>query len=246
MRYVVGVLRVMHPSDIITELSKNLMCESLLTNITLVGTDTHGILMISRCSRRTPSSDDVLDFLSTSALIKESSPICRECKDKPIFYIVKRSFGVQKAIADARAVKSSTVHHDMYGFKHFWVGVEEARRDLLVSLVKAYAREAGERDTWVKFKTMRFYTDIERCAAATAFLVGATHGRAGSHQLTSLSKMEYYVLRKALELGYLDWPRRCSLEKLSRELDLSKATALEHLRKAIRKVVSEYFMFSSS
>jgi predicted DNA binding protein len=58
-----------------------------------------------------------------------------------------------------------------------------------------------------------------------------------------LTPLEYLVLKRAYEMGYFEWPRRCSLEQLSRDLKLSKSTTLEHLRKAIRKLIGEYFIF---
>jgi predicted DNA binding protein len=46
------------------------------------------------------------------------------------------------------------------------------------------------------------------------------------------------VAREALARGYYDWPRRINNEDLAAELNISRATLHEHLRKAERKLLS--------
>jgi predicted DNA binding protein len=55
----------------------------------------------------------------------------------------------------------------------------------------------------------------------------------------SLSPRELQSLLSAYELGYFEYPRRCSLTDISQKLLISKATLNEYLRKAIRKVLLE-------
>lgn len=46
------------------------------------------------------------------------------------------------------------------------------------------------------------------------------------------------VVLEALSRGYYDWPRRLTSEQLADELDISRATLHEHLRKAERTLLS--------
>lgn len=46
------------------------------------------------------------------------------------------------------------------------------------------------------------------------------------------------VTTEALNRGYYDWPRRLTTEELAAELDISRPTLHEHLRKAERKLLS--------
>jgi predicted DNA binding protein len=46
------------------------------------------------------------------------------------------------------------------------------------------------------------------------------------------------VVLEALSRGYYDWPRELTSEQLADELDISRATLHEHLRKAERTLLS--------
>ncbi|WP_336325638.1 helix-turn-helix domain-containing protein [Halovenus sp. HT40] len=46
------------------------------------------------------------------------------------------------------------------------------------------------------------------------------------------------VVREALSRGYYDWPRKITNEELAEELEISRATLHEHLRKAERTLLS--------
>ena len=59
----------------------------------------------------------------------------------------------------------------------------------------------------------------------------------------NLSDMQETVLKAALELGYYNWPKKISAKEIARRLKLSKATVLEHLRKAEIKVMKKEFEF---
>jgi predicted DNA binding protein len=53
-----------------------------------------------------------------------------------------------------------------------------------------------------------------------------------------LSDRQYEAVQTALELGYFDWPREADAETLAEALGVSHATALEHLRKGERKLLT--------
>lgn len=54
-----------------------------------------------------------------------------------------------------------------------------------------------------------------------------------------LTERQYTVIEHALEAGYFEWPRELTSEELAAELDISRATLLEHLRKAESKLISD-------
>jgi len=232
------ILKVFHGSDFITKLSRTFLCESILTNMSLTNSYTLGFLIIGKCSKKVEVTD-IVDLASSSSVIKELTALHRS---PPIFYIVKRSFGVQKALLEVGAFRSSTVFHDVHGVKNFKVVLESSKKHTLASLLKKNALEVGERDVRVRLKVKRH---IMRLNPFDLSQVDTSRNviRASSSSSGLLTPLEYLVLRKAYEMGYFDWPKRCSLEQLSRDLKLSKSTTLEHLRKAVRKLIEEYFIF---
>ncbi|MEF8773524.1 MAG: helix-turn-helix domain-containing protein [Halobacteriales archaeon] len=52
-----------------------------------------------------------------------------------------------------------------------------------------------------------------------------------------LSDRQHEVVTTALESGYFEWPRETDAEALAERLGVTHATALEHLRKAERKLL---------
>jgi hypothetical protein len=56
--------------------------------------------------------------------------------------------------------------------------------------------------------------------------------------LSVLTDKQRDVLIKAYKYGYYDYPRRINGENLSRKVDISKATLLEHIRKAEGRLLS--------
>ncbi|MDG5820214.1 helix-turn-helix domain-containing protein [Natronococcus sp. A-GB7] len=58
---------------------------------------------------------------------------------------------------------------------------------------------------------------------------------------TFLTERQTEVLRTAVNRGYFEWPRDVSSEELADDLGITRATFLEHLRKAQEKVFMELF-----
>lgn len=237
LQYEEAVLRVFHGSDFVTKLSRILLCESILANMTLVDGYTLGFLIIGRRYRKA-EVNEIADLASSTSVIRELTPLY---KDPPVFYIVKRSFGVQRALLEVKAFRSSVVLHDIYGVKHFRVVINSSMKEALISLVKRYAFEVGEKDTWARLRVKR-KVKVPNPLNLGGFS-GVCETRVGVSSSSTLTPLEYLALKRAYELGYFDWPKRCSLERLSRDLGLSKATTLEHLRRAVRKLVEEYFSY---
>jgi predicted DNA binding protein len=59
------------------------------------------------------------------------------------------------------------------------------------------------------------------------------------HPTTTLTARQREVVEFALEMGYFEWPRRTSSEDLAAELGITRATCLEHLRKAEEKLLRQ-------
>lgn len=55
---------------------------------------------------------------------------------------------------------------------------------------------------------------------------------------SQLTDRQFEVIECALNNGYFEWPREISSEELAEELGINRATALEHLRKAESKLLS--------
>jgi predicted DNA binding protein len=56
----------------------------------------------------------------------------------------------------------------------------------------------------------------------------------------ALSHQQSTVIRHAFRAGYYEWPRQVTAADLAADLDISKSTVLEHLRKAESKVLRAY------
>ncbi|EMA53332.1 MULTISPECIES: helix-turn-helix domain-containing protein [Halococcus] len=54
-----------------------------------------------------------------------------------------------------------------------------------------------------------------------------------------LTDRQHEVIEHALAAGYFEWPREVTSDELAAELDISRATLLEHLRKAESKLLTD-------
>lgn len=70
----------------------------------------------------------------------------------------------------------------------------------------------------------------------------AANGRqpAGPYQLDVLSPRQREVFEYACQQGYYDWPRRVSATDLANDLGITKATIVEHLRKAESRLFTPF------
>jgi predicted DNA binding protein len=62
----------------------------------------------------------------------------------------------------------------------------------------------------------------------------------GAETEVGLTERQMNTLKTAVELGYFDTPRRASIKDVARKLGISPSTAVEHLRKAEKKVLESY------
>ena len=59
--------------------------------------------------------------------------------------------------------------------------------------------------------------------------------------LEGLTSKQLKAVNLAIEKGYFEIPKKVNLDELSKQMKISRATFLEHLRKAERKILSKYF-----
>lgn len=73
--------------------------------------------------------------------------------------------------------------------------------------------------------------------------VAPPFSESGVRQLlrTHLTERQLDVVETAFEMGYYDWPRRCTGEDVAAELDIASATFSEHVRTAERKLLAVLF-----
>ena len=57
----------------------------------------------------------------------------------------------------------------------------------------------------------------------------------------NITYKEYTALKKALEMGFFDSPKRITLEKLAKESGVAKSTLSDCLRRGLKKVLKDYF-----
>jgi predicted DNA binding protein len=76
---------------------------------------------------------------------------------------------------------------------------------------------------------------LEQCAdIAYIRSAGETDSEVG------LTERQVKTLKTAVGMGYFDTPRRASIKDVAKKLDVSPSTAVEHLRKAEKKVLENY------
>ena len=110
----------------------------------------------------------------------------------------------------------------------------------------APGRIEGGREYWdVRYAGER--TEIESqidavCEQTGADITIARIGSAGNdsdewRRLDVLTRSQREVFELARDRGYYEWPREVSTRELAAEMDISKTTLLEHLRKAESKLL---------
>jgi predicted DNA binding protein len=62
------------------------------------------------------------------------------------------------------------------------------------------------------------------------------------HDESLLTDRQRRVVAAAVEAGYYDTPRDCSLTELADDLDIAKSTASETIRRATDRVVAQFLL----
>ncbi|MFT4885573.1 MAG: putative DNA binding protein [Natronomonas sp.] len=107
------------------------------------------------------------------------------------------------------------------GGREYWQVSFAGERSDIQSALDGVREDAGAKVT------------IERIAAA-----GENGHQERHRRLDALTPTQRKVFDLARDMGYYEWPRGCSTRDLADELDVSKTTLLEHLRKAEAKLLN--------
>jgi predicted DNA binding protein len=105
----------------------------------------------------------------------------------------------------------------MYGGREYWTVIVEVGKDELHDRIEEVCEEMD--------------ADIRVRHVATA------ETGAGVLRTDDLSERQREVFELARRRGYYDWPRHVTASELAEEMDVSKTTLLEHLRKAEAKLL---------
>ncbi len=57
----------------------------------------------------------------------------------------------------------------------------------------------------------------------------------------NITYSEYVTLKKALDMGFFECPKKITLEELAKELGVSKSTLSNCIRRGLKKVLMQYF-----
>jgi len=57
---------------------------------------------------------------------------------------------------------------------------------------------------------------------------------------TGLTGKELETIKRALHMGYFEWPRHITLQDLANEFRISKSTINEYMRKGMKKILTSY------
>jgi len=222
VRYSIRALKVIHYGDYLTELTAKSRRTVLINYLSLIKGHSHMIFQLFPLSKTTV--DEAID-LSKSYRDVKCAEALRGPGIQPSIYMVKRNYGVLRAIAEVKALKIGPVIVNK-GVKVFPVMIPKGMEGKLIRLVKRYS-PTEVRVTIIKPNYLRF-TELPLLSH--------------SHFITfpNLTECELQVLKKAYETGYFEWPRRINLDGLARKLGLAKSTVLEHLRKAEKKILEHY------
>ncbi len=76
---------------------------------------------------------------------------------------------------------------------------------------------------------------LEQCAD-----IAYMRSSGGVEPDAGLTERQMSALKAAVEMGYFETPRRSSIREVAKRLNVSPSTAVEHIRKAERKVLESY------
>ena len=103
--------------------------------------------------------------------------------------------------------------------QEYWTVTTPKDRDTVVNLIEDIA-------------------DNNRADICVEKIVSSKKESTSNPQLQKLSERQRDVFEFAQQEGYYSWPRETSAAKLAEQVDISKATLLEHLRKAEAKLLN--------
>jgi predicted DNA binding protein len=144
---------------------------------------------------------------------------------EPFIYMVKKNYGVLKAMAKTESIKMEPIIVQ-HGKKYFPTLIPRGKEGKLTELIRKYA------PTRASVRILHPNTHPFFSGSSISPFIPLVHPKLTAH--------ESLVLEEAFRRGYFEWPRKITLKELSRMLGVAPSTILEHIRKAERKILREY------
>lgn len=220
--YLIRALKVIHYGDYLTELTSKRNIVAVINYLSLIKGDSHMMLQIFPSHRTT--INEVVD-LGWSFKDVKLAEIVRFPGTQPFIYLIKRNYGVLKALANTHSFRVGPVIVTG-GFKLFPILLLKGTEGRLVELVRKYS-PVKARVSITKPERLR----LHELPAIT---------RLNPELAPNLTECEIQILKKAYEMGYFEWPKKTDLDTIARAVGVSKPTVLEHIRKAVKKVIGLY------
>lgn len=221
-RYSIRMLKVIHYGDYLTDLTAKTRKIVLINYLSLIKGYSHMIFQLLPSHKSTV--DEAIDLSKSYRDVKYAESL-KGPGIQPFIFMVKRNYGVLRAIADVKALKIGPVMVNR-GVKIFPVVIPKGMKSRLIRLVKEYSptevRVAIIKPNYLRFTEPSFQS-------FSRFIT-----------FPSLTVCEFQILKEAYEAGYFEWPRKINLDYLAKKLGLAKPTVSEHIRKAEKKILRHY------
>ncbi|MCE4599421.1 MAG: helix-turn-helix domain-containing protein [Desulfurococcales archaeon] len=178
------------------------------------------------------SEGDIRSMLKTlrgSSWIKRFHVLYRD-DDSAWLYIVKVSSGILKTIHDAQGVLASPIIIDT-GIKTFTVLIPSSNLNRLKRAAHVNLEARGYKVN---------ISDATHILKSDSLLIKGIHvpfSMVKSDIISKLTPVEKRILVDMISEGYLEWPRKSSLEKIASKYGLSKSTVSYHIRSIEKKIL---------
>lgn len=175
--------------------------------------------------------------------------------DRPtqmLFWVESESFdAVEAAINEATMVENPVVFAQLENRRLYRIDFNEAgsRINLMGEFMDVGAvlqAAVGDRDGWhcrIRFPSREAYHQISEFCESHDLTLHIErvweYKPGGAADGLSLTDAQRETLLAAVESGYLDVPRGCSLEELGAELGISQSSVSERFRRGVKNLVLE-------
>ena len=217
------VLAITHYGDVVYNVSKDLSTSVLVPFMFPTEEETYFLMYLQ--FRRKKKQKELLveaqDIIEAHRHVDFCDVI--SYKDNGMFYVARKSYGTIKSFLKAGII----VLEPLYvrnGVKYFDVLARDQR-----ALQRAIQMIQDVSPVPVDIEI--FEEDLNITREVMRFLLGDLN------ILSSLTKSEREALFRAYRMGYFEWPKKANSEVISKSLGISKATFIEHLRKAEKKIL---------
>lgn len=161
------------------------------------------------------------------------------------FEAVETALRADQTVRDPVKI-SSTGNHRLYRLTLTERGAEKDLLPVIIEVGGVQLNAVANAEGWqarIRVPNREAFEQIhQRCLD---YNIGLTVDRIrwetedGSHPKTGITDAQHEALATAVECGYLEIPRKCSLTDLAAELGVSESAASERVRRGIKKAVMQ-------